>query len=257
LGGPIDPATGKKMWVETGKMRKETKQVTDPVTGKKTRIETGKMIPTTIKVDRLSVTDDAFELSSGTEMETIYATHSNKLKAMANAARKESLTIEGYPPSQSAKAAYANEVASLNSKLNIALKNAPLERQAQLLANAGVSQKRQANPGMEKEDVKKIGQQALTEMRTRTGAGKTKIVITQPEWNAIQAKAISKTKLESILDNADIETVKRLALPKEALKMSSAKMLRAQSMLASGATQAEIADALGVGLTTLKVALNE
>ena len=257
LGGPIDPQTGRKMYVDTGKMRKETKTVTDPVTGRKTRVETGKMVPSMIKVERLAVTDDAHQLSSGTEMETIYANHSNKLKAMANGARKEALTIGGYTPSPSAKAAYSNEVASLNAKLNNALRNAPLERQAQLLANAGVSQKRQANPGMEEEEVKKIKQQALTEMRTRTGAGKHKVVISQDEWNAIQAKAISKTKLESILDNADLETVKRLALPKESLKMSSAKLLRANSMKDAGYTQSEIADALGVGLTTLKVALNE
>ena len=146
---------------------------------------------------------------------------------------------------------------SLNAKLNVALKNAPLERQAQLLANTVVSQKRQANPHMESEDVTKIKQQALTEARARTGAKKTKIVVTQSEWDAIQAGAISTHKLKQILDNSDIDTVKRLALPKNTPKMTGSMTLRAKSMLASGYTQAEVADQLGVGLTTLKVGLDE
>ena len=256
-GGPIDPATGKRVYEPTGKMYPQTRKVTDPVTGKVTKVPTGKMLPSLTKVDRLSVTDDAFLLSSGTEMETIYATHSNKLKSMANEARKEALTMKHTPRSSSARKVYSNEVSSLNAKLNVALKNAPLERQAQLLANAGVSQKKQANPNMEKEELKKIKQLALTEMRVRTGAGKHRINITQSEWNAIQAGAISKTQLEKILLNSDVDRIKALALPKDAPKMTNSKMLRAQSMLASGFTQAEVADALGVGLTTLKVSLNE
>lgn len=241
-GGAIDPVTGKKVFEPTGRTRVD---------------KTGKVVPVTEKHPRLLVTEDAFQLSSGTKMEGIYAEHSNKLKAMANEARKEATNTKGTPYSKSAKTVYSNEVASLNAKLNVALKNAPLERQAQLLANAAVSQKRQANPHMEPEDIKKIKQQALNEYRVRTGAKKTKIIISQPEWDAIQAGAITNHKLEQILTNSDIDTVKSLALPKAQPKMTSSKILRAQSMLKSGYTQAEVADALGVGLTTLKVGLNE
>jgi len=256
-GGPIDPATGKKVFVPTGKMVPKTKTITDPTTGRKIRVETGEMVPRLTKSKGLVETDDAFTLSSGTEMEAIYAEHSNRLKAMANSARKEALQQKAIPQSRSAKAAYPNEVASLNAKLNLALKNAPLERQAQLLAQSQVSQKRQANPGIEPEEIKKIKQLALNENRNRTGAGKTKIFITQSEWNAIQAGALSKDKLEKILKNSDLDTVKHLALPKDAPKLTSTKLRRAQSMVAAGYTQAEIADAIGVGLTTLKVGLNE
>jgi hypothetical protein len=255
-GGPIDPRTGRRMYEETGKGYPTTKKVTDPVTGRTTKVPTGGTTRRMMKVDRLSVTDDARKLSSGTEMEAIYAEHSNKLKAMANSARKEAVNTKPPSTSKSAKKVYATEVASMNSKLNVALKNAPLERQAQLLANAGVSQKKQANPYMEPADIKKIKQQALTEMRNRTGAGKTKIQLTPAEWNAIQAGAISPTKLESILKNADIDNIKAHALPKTAPKLTSAKLSIARTMAAAGYTQAEIADKLGVGLTTLKVGLN-
>ena len=256
-GGPIDPLTGRKVFEPTGRMIPETRTRIDPITGTKTKVETGRMIPRTEKHERLAITDDAFQLSSGTKMEAIYATHSNQLKAMANDARKSAVQIKPAPYSKSAKAVYSNEVASLNAKLNLALKNAPLERQAQLLANTAVSQRRQANPHMEAEDVKKIKQQELTKARIRTDAKKTKIVVTQSEWDAIQAGAISTHKLEQIINNSDIDTVKRLALPKQTAKMSPTMTRRAQTMLDSGYTQAEVADALGIGLTTLKVGLNE
>jgi hypothetical protein len=256
-GGPIDPVTGKKVFEPTGRMIPERKKTTDPITGKVTYVDTGRVKPATQKSVRLAEAEDAFTLSSGTRMEAIYATHANKLKAMANTARKEAVNTKNTPYSPSAKAVYSNEVASLNAKLNLSLKNAPLERQAQLLANTWVSQKRQANPHMEPEDVKKIKQQALTEARNRTGAKKTQIVITQSEWDAIQAGAISTHKLTKIINNSDVDSVKRLALPKHAPKMTSTMTRRAKSMLDSGYTQAEVADQLGIGLTTLKVGLSE
>jgi predicted transcriptional regulator len=256
-GGPIDPVTGKKVFEETGRTVSKRKIVTDPVTGRKTYVETGEQVPKMIRSKRLVETDNAHTLSSGTQMEVIYADHSNRLKAMANDARKEAVALKGTPYSPSAKAVYSNEVASLNSKLNLALKNAPLERQAQLLANAQLSQTRQANPHMEPAELKKVKQQYLNENRVRTGAKKTKIIVNQSEWDAIQAGAISTDKLTKILNNSDIDTVRHLALPKNAPKLTSTKLRRAQSMLSSGYTQAEVADALGVGLTTLKVGLNE
>jgi len=255
-GGPIDPATGKKVFEPSGRVIPERRKVTDPTTGKKVYVDTGGTTLKKVVSTRLAETEDAFSLSSGTQMETIYATHSNKLKALANTARKESVPLKGTPYSPSAKKAYSNEVASLNLKLVTAEKNAPYERQAQLIANSVVSQKRQANKNMEPETVTKIKQQALTEARRRTGAKKTKIIVTQSEWDAIQAGAITNDKLERIIKNSDIDTVKHLALPKHTPVLTSTKMLRAQSMLASGYTQAEVADAIGVGLTTLKVGLN-
>ena len=256
-GGPIDPATGKRVYEPTGRMIPQRKRVKDPETGKFVYRDTGVMVPAKIVSKQLIETDDARTLDSGTVIEGIYAQHSNELKALANSARKESLQIKNIPYSPSAKKVYKNEVESLNSKLSIAKRNAPRERQAQLLANAQVSQKRQQNPYMEKEEVKKVKQHALNEARKRTGAEKDRIRFTQPEWDAIQAGAISGSKLSEILRNADAETVKRLAMPKETPKMTSTMQRRAQSMLASGFTQLEVADALGIGLTTLKVNLNE
>ena len=241
-GGPIDKVTGKKVFVETGRTYVN---------------KAGQTVPKMMEVKKLALTDDAFTLSSGTRIEGIYAEHSNKLKALANTARKEASETKPTKYSPSAKATYANEVATLDAKLNLALKNAPLERQAQVIAETRVSQQRQANPGMDDETLRKIKYQALSSARVRTGSDKHKIEPTQSEWDAIQAGAISNHKLTNILKNSDIEAIKKLATPKTELLMNSSKKMRAQSMLNSGYTQAEVAKQLGVSLTTLKNSISE
>lgn len=240
-GGPVDPATGKKVFVPTNASYIDRR--------------TGKPVQKTTKIARLALTDDAHTLSSGHRMETVYADHSNKLKTLANEARKEAVNTPPVKISKSAKTVYATEVASLNAKLNIARKNAPLERQAQSIANAIVSQKRQARPDLDDADIRKIKNQALTEARIRTGAGKKRIEITDQEWAAIQAGAISNSKLKDILDNSNLDRVRQLATPRVDKLMTSTKTARAKAMLESGATQAEVAQALGVSLTTLKTSL--
>ncbi len=233
----IDPKTGKKVFNETGTtfINKQ-----------------GRVVLKTERSTKLAEEDNAHKLSSGTPIEKVYADHSNRLKALAREARLASLHTKTADWSPSAKAAYHKEVADLDAKLRIALRNAPLERQAQVIANAAVHQKRQAHPDMEADEVKKLKSRELQRARNRTGAQKHRIEITDAEWAAIQAGAISHTKLDKILSNADLDRVKKLATPKVDLLMTSAKEARARAMLASGYTQAEVADALGVSLTTLK-----
>lgn len=238
----IDPKTGKKVYTYTNETYVDSK---------------GRTVRRTVKSTKMAEAEDARSLSSGTRMEEIYASHANKLKGLANQARKASANTQYTPYSPSAKKTYEKEVKSLNAKLNLALQNKPLERQAQLLANKVVSAKRQANPDMTAEEVKKIKAQALNEARNRTGAKKQNIVITKDEWNAIQSGAISTNKLTQILDNADLDTVKKLATPKtNKTGLSNAKLAQAKAMLSRGYTQAEVADALGISTSTLSKALN-
>jgi hypothetical protein len=227
----IDPTTGKKSYEYTNETYVDRKG--------KTNLKTS---PST----KMAETDDAFTLSSGTPMETVYAMHANKLKGLANSARKESINTELVLYSPSAKKTYESEVSSLIAKLNIALKNKPLERQAQLLANSVVAAKRAANPSMDAADLKKIKGQALAEARSRTNAKKQRIDITNKEWEAIQAGAISANTLTQILNNTDLDKVKQLATPRTMSSLTPAKQSKAKAMLASGYTQSEVADALGV-----------
>lgn len=236
-GGPIDPTTGRKVYTETGATY---------------RNKAGKEVAKTTSTTRLAEASDAHKLSSGTPIEQVYADYSNQLKSLANAARKEVLATPSIKYSPAAKKAYAQEVAKLEADLKLALRNSPLERQAQVLANAQVRQKKNANPDMDATELKKVKAQALMDARNRTGAQKQKIEISDRQWEAIQAGAVSNNKLNQILSNADLDRIKELATPKAKTLMSTAKINRAMAMLNAGYSQAEVAAALGVSVSTLK-----
>lgn len=238
LGGPIDRETGKRVFVETGKIDSRTQ------------------LPRQTRSKRLAETDDAHTLSSGTPMEKLYADHANRLKELANRARREGVNTPPSKYSESAKKVYAQEVASLNAKLRIAVSNRPLERQAQVFGQATYRMKLDSNPNMDSDQKTKTKNQALAEARIRTGATKHDIIITPDEWKAIQAGAIAPSRLLDILEKADLKVVREHATPKIEVKMTSAKTARAQSMLDDGYTRAEVASALGVSLSTLDAVTN-
>jgi hypothetical protein len=203
--------------------------------------------------------DDANKLVSdngGTVMEKVYADHANRLKGLANNSRKAAFSTKPIPTSQSAKKAYALEVKELNAALNEALKNKPLERKAQLIANQIVMAKKQARPEMDSAELKKVKALALEEGRARTGAEKQAIKVTPRQWEAIQAGAISTNMLTKILDNGDLNIIKELATPRERTVMSDSMLSRARGMMKTGASQADVAAALGVPTSTLDSALN-
>lgn len=236
-GGSIDRDTGQRVFEPTNRKNKDGSLAQQ-------------------KSKKLAETDDAHTLSSGTPQERLYADHSNKLKALANQARLEAVRTPNLKYSPSAKKTYAEEVQSLNDKLDAARRNRPLERQAQIFANAQIHARRQENPHMDETTLKKVRSQALNEARIRTGAKRQDIKITQEEWHAIQAGAISDSKLREILNKADLDVVRKLATPGKQRLMTNTRITRAKQMLASGYTQAEVADQMGVSLSTLKLGLS-
>lgn len=233
-GGPIDKETGELIFVPTGEVS----------------YKTGK--PALQKRKSLELTTDAHTLSSGQRIERIYADHSNRMKDIANRARLAEINTPRAKRNPSAAKVYANEVASLSAKLNLAERNKPLERQANIVAQAVVKQKRDANPDMTYETRRKLEYQALEEARSRIGAERIVIKIEPKEWEAIQAGAISDTKLENILTRADKEQVREYATPKDKVLMTSTNSARAKGLLAQGYTRAEVALQLGVSLSTLE-----
>lgn len=234
----IDSETGEKSYIETGRTRVD---------------KNGKTVRVQEKSTKMKETKDARTLSSGTAQEEAYANYANRLKALANNARKEFISVKPTPTSQSAKETYKQEVESLNSKLDLALRNAPRERKAQLLANTQVETKKQANPDMDKDSIKKASQQALATARVRVGAGKkdVQVEISDKEWEAIQAGAISNHKLSMILNNTDLDSVRQRAMPREKTTLSTPKISMIKAMNNSGYTIAEIAERLGVSTSTI------
>lgn len=216
----------------------------------------GKTKVRTQKSTKMAETKDAHTLSSGTPQEEAYADYANKMKSLANQARKEMVSTGKIAYSASAKATYQTEVDSLMAKLNVALKNAPRERQAQVIANAAVAAKKKDNPDMTKAEIKKANQQALSAARTSVGAKRSSIEIADKEWEAIQAGAISENKLTQILNNTNIDALRQRATPRATTSLSTAKKNRISAMKASGYTTAEIAEALGISTSTVSKYLN-
>ena len=194
---------------------------------------------------------DARTLSSGTMQEEVYASYANNLKSLANRARKAMIDTPDIKYSPDAKKKYAPQYSSLMTKLNQSLMNAPRERQAQLLATSVVKAKMEANPNMEKEEMKKIKQKALTEARNKLGAKRTTVDVTDDEWEAIEAGAISPNKLSQILQNTDTAVIREKATPKAKNTLSEAKVNKLKCMVASGYSNAEIAEALGISPSTV------
>ena len=256
-GGPIDKKTGRKVWEETGRTyKKPIFDKNDP-----TKVVEWKTERSITKSSKLAETHDAFSLVSknGSTIETVYANHSNSLKAMANEARKATLKIPSVRKNPQAAKTYAPEVKALKAKINEGLRNKPRERQAQVLADAVVRAKKQADPTLakDKERMSKVRRQALAEARARTGAGKKPFLITPKEWRAIQEGAISQAMLNKVLEMADETNVRELATPRSTPKISSSMISRAKAMSSRGKTAAEIAEALGISTTSVHRALEE
>lgn len=228
----------------------------------------------TQKSTQMAETDDARTLISDadTPMEHAYADYANSMKALANRARVESAHTGKVAYNATAKKVYSEEVKSLENKLNTALLNAPRERQAQLRTSASVQSRvrevearliaenpnasnRDINKMLRKEvDTKKLGQQALTKYRQEVDAVSRRdrsIKITDREWEAIQAGAISENKLKQILNNADIDELRQRATPRTTTSISAAKANRIRSLSGSNYSIGEIAKKLGLSPSTV------
>lgn len=234
----IDPETGKKIYTEVEEYYVDSK---------------GKTRRRMVKSSKMAEAEDARELLSDIprQIELVYADYANTMKAMGNKARLEYLKVEEPKRDPDAVKKYAAEVSSLNVKLNTAMKNAPLERKAQVLAGQLAKIKRDSNPDMTKEEKKKAEGQSLTLARELVGAKKNRINISDKEWEAIQNNAVSKTKLQKILFNCDSDRLLELALPKTSTGLTEAKTATAKQMLNSGYTIAEVADHFNVSTSTI------
>ena len=213
------------------------------------------------KSTKMAETDDAYSLVSTSKhpMEMVYADYANSMKALANQARIEMKTTGKISYSAKAKAIYQDAVDSLNKKLNDALLNTTRERAALRLANAEVNSKKKAyeketGKEMKPGDVKKANQQAVTKYRQEVGSVTRRdrnIKITDREWEAIQAGAVTETVLKKILNNTDIDVLRERATPRTYNTLSNAQVSRAKALASSNYTLEQIATKLGVSSSTV------
>jgi hypothetical protein len=237
----IDPNTGKKIFKTSNRPQDRY------------YYKNGKREERTTNSTKMYETDDAYTLSSGTPMESVYAEYANKMKALGDRARKATFAVEETEYNKEAAIAYATEVASLKEQLRRAELNAPRERNAQRIGISKVREKSSNNPDMTKEEYKKLKNAELVRARDITGASKYRVKFSEKEWEAVRAGAINKTMLTKLFNNADDDHLKEIAMPKTKTGMSKAKLTRAKALLTNGNySWAEVAEMLDVSVSTLQ-----
>ena len=241
---------------------KETGELEYKESGRTYINKKGERVKAMQNVPLISTIDDMRKLSSGTPQENAYADYGNTMKALANKARKEAANTPNLKYSSTANKTYKAEVDELLSALDKAERNAPKERRAQAIANSVVKAKIQDNPELSdpgnKKMLEKIRSAAIDDARTSVGASgrSTRIHITDKQWQAIQAGAITDSRLKSILKYTDEDELKKLAMPKKTLALSTTQQTKMRRMKTSGYTIAEIAESLGVSTSTVSKYIN-
>jgi len=244
---------GEVIYRETGRTHKDPK--------------TGKIKVSTEEHEKMAIAKDARELSSGYYIEEVYAAHANRMKALANEARKESRTTGRLEQNKQARETFKDVVGpngTLAKKIMLAELAAPKERQAQILANSAMKIKEEQNPKLkEKENRdkrKKLAAKALDEARDAVNGGihvkRYQIILTDREWDAIQAGAISDTQFQKVLRYSDTSEIKKRALPRQTTGMKASTKSRARLLLNAGYAPSTVAADLGVSVETLRKEFN-
>ncbi len=211
----------------------------------------------TVASTNMAETDDAMSLVSSFKhpKEILYADYANSMKALANKARKSMVTTGNLKSDPQARKIYATEVSSLEAKLNEALKNSVKERMAVRLTAAEVSKRKKTDPTLTAEDVRKLSQRTQSKYREQVGSVTRKnrsIKITDREWEAIQAGAISENKLKQILSNSDTDSLRARAMPKVSKSsVSSGQIARMKAMSNSNFTIAQIAEKMNLSTSVV------
>lgn len=269
----IDPETGKKLqtFVSTA-----YKVYLDPVTkermfksdtpgylrnkdgSRQIPIEIAVLSPTRYDytdVPAMKLTDDAMTLVSSARnaKELAYADYANYLKGLANEARKSTLSLKPIRYNPVSAKTYSEEVTSLKRKYNELQKRKPLETAALVEANSMIKSWYQENPHASSEERGKAKQKIINLCRRERGLTSyyNSLEITPKEWEAIQAGAIGSSTLTKLLGKADMSVITEYAMPSNKGKLSDVQINRIKSMSASGKTNAEIADALNINVSTV------
>ena len=249
-GGPVDEKTGATVMVPSGRMRSEY--------DKTTRTYSENKVPVTKEYRKLSLTDDAFTLVRDPKdpVEKLYAEHANAMKSLANEARLQALKTPNPKYNPEAKKVYKDEIDKLAADLKTAEKQKPLDRRARNYAGITIKQKMAEDPLLrdDRDLKKKVERQAVDQARKRLGLEKPVIEITDRQWDAIQSRGVSASLLTKILEYADPKRVEELSMPRKNTVMTGAVIARAKAMLAAGATNADVAAALGIPASTLREA---
>ena len=212
-----------------------------------------KEVERTETLKKMATHADARDLISkhNTVMENIYANYANNMKQMALDARKEARATGNMVRDPLAAKTYENEVKSIKNKVKISQMNAPKERIAQAIASKKMDIYIKENDDLTKEQIKKKRNKVLAEARAQTGTDRQRVTLTDKEVEAIKAGAISNALMLDIFNNGDQDSLKKSFTPKSTRGMTAAQKSKAKRLLNAGYTQADVAEALGVSVSTI------
>lgn len=203
----------------------------------------------------MRLTNDAMTLVSARRnpKEVAYAQYANYMKGLANEARKSMSGLKPMRYNPDAAKAYSEEVRSLKDKYTELQKRKPLEADAIVEANLMIKGWYKENPHASSEEKGKAKQKITTMCRRKRGLTSyyNSLEITPKEWEAIQAGAIGSSTLAKLLGKADMSVVVQYAMPSSKGRLTTTQINRIKSMSASGRSNSEIADALGINLSTV------
>ena len=246
---------GGKVFQDTGKTKTKTKVYKD---GTSKSFEVFKQV----QKDKMYTVKDARDLvrDKDNEKEMAYANYANDMKKIAMQARKEAREIKPQKVNVSARETYQNEIKDLDFKLKRAQITDPLERKARTYSMKVSNDIIRSNPGVydSYESKQRLRDQQLTKARSLFGSKKHRVEITDREWEAIQSNALSTAKVKEIIKNADLEEVKKRAMPHKSHELTPAEISLMRSMASSGMySNAEIADRLQISPSTVSKKLKE
>lgn len=222
----------------------------------------------TQKSTQMDEVKNAYDLVSDASnpIEVMYADFANEMKAIANKARLASLpeNVGKITKNATASTVYADEVTSIKEKLRIADLNAPRERKAMMQANVdldkAIAEAEEDDDELTKAEKKKKFQTFLNDARLRYGAdGKAaRIRLTDKEWEAIQAGAITENILKRVITHMDEDELKQRATPREkSITITDAQIRKMKAYMASGYSIGDIAKSMGFSASTVRKYVKE
>lgn len=239
----------------------EGKKVYIDLKGKHYNPKTGKEEPNQQEVAKMDIAEDANELrgitdpnSLGYQVEEAYANYANRMKGLADECRRMSRTAPVYQKRHDLAGQYSNEVATIESKIAERRKKSPLERRAQILAEADTRLKIQKDPSIksDRDKYKKESNLSLVRARNKLSVGDVDIHLSEKEWEAIFAGALNKDAFAYLMQHCDPIELSTYAFNKKDEELSDKRIIMVKDMDRLGYSRSQICDHTGLSPRVIK-----
>lgn len=217
--------------------------------------KTGKLEPNLMEVNKMSRVDDANKLrgiddpnNPGFLVEEAYADFANKMKTLANDCRSMARTAPDYQKRPDMAAKYDNECKIIRSKVADRKLKSPIERRAQILAEADLKLKIQNDPSItsDSEKYKKESIRSLQRMRSQLAIPDVDIHLSDKEWEAVFNGALDKSIFDYLMRHCDPIELSSHAFEKLDKVVSDERTLMVRQMDKLGYTRSQIGEHTGL-----------